>query len=335
MNKFMLNPAQKLNPKIFDLQVEQVPIRNGFGEGLLEAGTKNKNIVALCADLVESTRMNMFADKFPERYIEVGVAEQNLVTVASGLAAMGKIPFTSSYAMFSPGRNWEQIRTTICYNDRPVKIVGSHAGISVGPDGGTHQAIEDIALMRVLPRMTVVVPADSIEAQKATVAIAETTSPAYIRLGRNKTVVVTTVDSPFELGRANILINPSKPQVALIACGQMVYRALQAAKKLSAEGLEVSVTNLHTIKPLDTATILKIASEAGAVVTIEEHQIAGGMGSSVAEFLIGHKPVPMAIMGIKDDFGQSGEPAELLDHYGLGVEDIIKTVKEVVTRKII
>lgn len=331
----MLNPAQKLNPKIFDLQVEQVPIRNGFGEGLLEAGTKNKNIVALCADLVESTRMNMFADKFPERYIEVGVAEQNLVTVASGLAAMGKIPFTSSYAMFSPGRNWEQIRTTICYNDRPVKIVGSHAGISVGPDGGTHQAIEDIALMRVLPRMTVVVPADSIEAQKATVAIAETTSPAYIRLGRNKSAVMTTIDSPFELGRANILINPSKPQVALIACGQMVYRALQAAKKLSAEGLEVSVTNLHTIKPLDTATILKIASEAGAVVTIEEHQIAGGMGSSVAEFLIGHKPVPMAIMGIKDDFGQSGEPAELLDHYGLGVEDIIKTVKEVVTRKII
>lgn len=329
----MLNPDQKLNAKIFDLQVEQVPIRDGFGEGLLEAGSQNENIVALCADLVESTRMNLFADKFPDRYIEVGVAEQNLVTVASGMAAMGKIPFTSSYAMFSPGRNWEQIRTTICYNDRPVKIVGSHAGISVGPDGGTHQAIEDIALMRVLPRMTVVVPADSIEAKKATLAIAETTSPAYIRLARNKSTVVTTDESPFELGVANVLAYPSKPEVSLIACGPMVYRALLAAKKLESENIMVSVTNLHTIKPLDEKTIKKIAEEAGAVVTLEEHQIAGGMGSAVAEFLIQNRPVPMAIMGIKDVFGQSGEPNELLDYYGLGVEAIVEAVKKVITRK--
>lgn len=330
----MLNPDQKLNSRIFDLQVEQVPIRDGFGEGLLEAGSQNKNIVALCADLVESTRMNLFADKFPDRYIEVGVAEQNLVTVASGLAAMGKIPFTSSYAMFSPGRNWEQIRTTICYNDRPVKIVGSHAGISVGPDGGTHQAIEDIALMRVLPRMAVVVPTDSIEAKKATLAIAETTSPAYIRLARNKSVVVTTAESPFELGVANVLVCPDKPEVALVACGPMVHRALLAAKKLESENIMVSVTNLHTIKPLDEKTIKKIAEEAGAVVTLEEHQIAGGMGSAVAEFLSQNKPVPMAMMGIKDDFGQSGEPAELLDHYGLGVEAIVETVKKMLTCKI-
>ncbi len=329
----MLNPDQKLNPKIFDLQVEQVPIRDGFGDGLLEAGSQNKNIVALCADLVESTRMNLFADKFPERYIEVGVAEQNLVTVASGLAAMGKIPFTSSYAMFSPGRNWEQIRTTICYNDRPVKIVGSHAGISVGPDGGTHQAIEDIALMRVLPRMTVVVPADSIEAKKATSAIAKTTSPAYIRLARNKSVVVTTDESPFELGVANMLVCPNKPEVALIACGPMVHRALVAAKKLESENIMVSVTNLHTIKPLDEKTIKRITKEAGAVVTVEEHQIAGGMGSAVAEFLVQNLPVPMTIMGINDDFGQSGEPSELLDHYGLGVEAIVETVKKVLARK--
>ena len=330
----MLNPDQKLNSRIFDLQVEQVPIRDGFGEGLLEAGSQNKNIVALCADLVESTRMNLFADKFPDRYIEVGVAEQNLVTVASGLAAMGKIPFTSSYAMFSPGRNWEQIRTTICYNDRPVKIVGSHAGISVGPDGGTHQAIEDIALMRVLPRMAVVVPTDSIEAKKATLAIAETTSPAYIRLARNKSVVVTTAESPFELGVANVLVCPDKPEVALVACGPMVHRALLAAKKLESENIMVSVTNLHTIKPLDEKTIKKIAEEAGAVVTLEEHQIAGGMGSAVAEILSQNKPVPMAMMGIKDDFGQSGEPAELLDHYGLGVEAIVETVKKMLTCKI-
>lgn len=329
----MLNPDQKLNSKIFDLQVEQVPIRDGFGQGLLELGATNEKVVALCADLVESTRMNLFADKYPERFVEVGVAEQNLVTVASGMAAMGKIPFTSSYAMFSPGRNWEQIRTTICYNDRPVKIVGSHAGISVGPDGGTHQAIEDIALMRVLPRMEVVVPADSVEARKATIALASTGKPAYIRLARNKSVVVTTDESPFTLGQANILINPDQPEVAIIACGQMVHRALLAAKKLQAEGIVVSVTNLHTIKPLDTETIEKVAREAGAVVTVEEHQIAGGMGSCVAEFLVSKCPVPMEIMGIKDLFGQSGEPAELLDHYGLAVADIVEAVKQVKNRR--
>ena len=329
----MLNPNQKLNPDIFDIRVEQKAIRDGFGDGLKEAGEKNNQIVALCADLTESTRINKFKDNFPDRFIEIGVAEQNLVTVASGLAAMGKIPFTASYAMFSPGRNWEQIRTTICYNDRPVKIIGAHAGVSVGPDGGTHQAIEDIAMLRVLPNMTVVVPADAEEARKATRAIAENGRPTYLRLARNKSAVVTTADSPFEIGQANVLVEPEKAEVAIFACGQMVYRALLAAKKLKADGIEVSVTNLHTIKPLDGKMIEKLTKEAGAVVTVEEHQVAGGLGSAVAEHLVQTVPVPIEFLGIKDKFGQSGETTELLDYYGLGVEDIIGAVKKVKGRK--
>ena len=219
----MINQSQKLNPKLFDADCEQVPIRKGFGEGLLLAGERDENVVGLCADLTESTQMHLFANKFPERFVQVGVAEQNLVTVASGMAAMGKIPFTSSYAMFSPGRNWEQIRTTITYNDRPVKIVGSHAGISVGPDGGTHQAIEDIALMRVLPNMVVVAPCDSIEAKKATLALAQNGKPSYIRLAREKTPVLTTEESPFEIGKANILWSST-----LVAVGPLQGRRLQA-----------------------------------------------------------------------------------------------------------
>ncbi len=329
----VLNSTQKLNPKLYDLNIEQVPVRKGFGEGLLEAAEKDERIVGLCADLTESTQMHLFKNKFPNRYVQIGVAEQNLATVASGLAAMGKIPFLTSYAMFSPGRNWEQIRTTICYNDRPVKIVGSHAGVSVGPDGGTHQAVEDIAIMRVIPRMTVVVPADTIEAKKATLALANLNGPAYLRLTREKTPVITTDESPLVIGQANVLIDPIVPVAVIIACGPLVYNALIAAKKLLNEKIEVAVINSHTIKPLDAETILKMVKRAGAVVTVEEHQRAGGLGGAVAELLAAQLPAPIEFIGVDDRFGQSGTPTELVEHYGLGIGGIIEAVKRVVKRK--
>lgn len=325
----MINRSQKLNPKIFDKDVEQLPIRKGFGEGLLLAAQQDKRVVGLCADLTDSTYMNIFKQKFPERFIEVGVAEQNLAGVASGLAAMGKIPFITSYAMFSPGRNWEQIRTTICYNDRPVKIVGSHAGVSVGPDGGTHQALEDLAITRVIPNMVVISPCDAIEARKATLACAKTKFPTYIRLAREKTPVITTEDSPFEIGKAQVLFEPKKADVGIIATGALVYKALQVAKELG----NVKVLNLSTIKPLDEDAVWRLAHETGAIVTVEEHQIAGGMGSAVAECLARHYPVPMEFIGVKDKFGQSGTPDELLEHYGMGEKDIKEAVKRVLLRK--
>ena len=316
----MLNPKLKLNPKIFNDDVEQAPIRKGFGEGLLLAGEKDENVVGLCADLTESTQMHLFANKFPERFIQVGVAEQNLVTITSGLAAMGKIPFCSSYAMFSPGRNWEQIRTTITYNDRPVKIAGSHAGISVGPDGGTHQALEDIALMRVMPNIDVISPCDAIEAKKATQALAKTKKPAYLRLAREKTPIVTTEETPFEIGEAEIYWLPDVglAQIGIIATGSLMYRALLAAKELETEGIKTKVMNLASIKPIDKDAIITLAKECRAIVTVEEHQIAGGMGSAVAEVLAQNFPVPIEFIGIQDKFGQSGSPDELIEHYGMG-----------------
>lgn len=318
-----------LNPKLFDKDVEQVPIRKGFGEGLFAAGEKNKNVVGLCADLTESTQMIFFKEKFPERFIEIGVAEQNLATVGSGMAAMGKIPFISSYATFSPGRNWEQIRTTICYNNANVKIAGSHAGVSVGPDGGSHQALEDIALTRVLPRMTVISPCDAIEAKKATIAAAETVGPVYIRLARNPSPVITTPETPFEIGRGQIFYEPkSKPQVGIIATGSLVYNAILAAKQLEEEGLAVKVLNLSTIKPLDEKSIIDLAKETGKIVTVEEHQINGGMGSAVAECLAKNHPVPIQFIGVHDQFGQSGKPEELIEHYGMGVDSIKKAAKK-------
>ncbi len=330
----MLNPLQKLNPKIWNDDVEQVPIRQGFGEGLLQAGIDNEKVVGLCADLTESTKMNLFADRFPKRFVQVGVAEQNLVTTASGMAAMGKIPFVSSYAMFSPGRNWEQIRTTITYNNVPVIIVGSHAGVSVGPDGGTHQAIEDIALMRVLPRMNVIAPCDSIEAKKATMALAKLGQPAYIRLAREKTPVITTEDTPFEIGKAQVFFSPDGlAHVGVIACGSLVHNAMRAAKKLEKEGIRVKVMNLATIKPLDVPAIVALAKETKAIVTVEEHQVAGGMGSAVAECLAKQFPVPIEFLGVQDEYGQSGTPLELVEHYGMGVKDIIAAIKKVMDRK--
>ncbi len=331
----MLNQQLKLNTKIWNADVEQVPIRQGFGEGLLQAGIDDENVVALCADLTESTKMNLFVEKFPERFVQIGVAEQNLVTVASGMAAMGKIPFISSYAMFNPGRSWEQIRTTVAYNDRPVKIAGSHAGISVGPDGGTHQAVEDMAIMRVMPNMVVLSPCDSIEAKKATIACAQTKEPTYIRLAREKTPIITTIDTPFRIGKAEILFTPEQglAQVGIIATGALVHKALVAANDLEKRGIKVKVMNLATIKPLDTLAIIALAKETKAIVTVEEHQIACGMGSAVAECLSSNYPVPIEYIGVKDVFGQSGTPDELIEHYEMGTPHIIRAVEKVLTRK--
>ena len=324
----------KLNPKLFSKDVEQIPIRKGFGEGLVLAGEADKNVIGLCADLTESTQMYLFKNKFPERFIEIGVAEQNMATVASGLAAMGKIPFISSYAMFSPGRNWEQIRTTIAYNNRPVKIAGSHAGISVGTDGGTHQAIEDIALMRVIPRLVVLSPCDAIEAKKATLSAAKTESPTYIRLAREKTPVITTEETPFEIGKAEIFFEPKgKADVGIIATGALVYKAIMVASALGKEGINVKVLNLSSIKPLDEEALINLAQEARAIVTVEEHQIAGGMGSAVSEYLAQNCPTPIEFIGVHDKFGQSGKPEELLEHYGMGENDIKEAVKKVLKRK--
>ena len=332
----MLNPKLKLNPKIFNEDVEQEPIRKGFGQGLLLAGEADENVVGLCADLTESTQMNLFADHFPERFVEMGVAEQNLVTVASGMAAMGKIPFCSSYAMFSPGRNWEQIRTTITYNDRPVKVVGSHSGISVGPDGGTHQALEDIALIRVQPNIDVISPCDAIEAKKATLALAKTEKPAYLRLVREKTPVITTEETPFAIGKAEIYWLPEMgiAEVGIIATGGLLYRAIMAAKELDAEGIKIKVMNLSSIKPMDVHSVVALAKECKKIVTVEEHQVAGGMGSAVAETLAQNFPVSMEFIGIKDKFGQSGTPDELIEHYGMGKDSIKEAVKKVLKRKV-
>ncbi len=331
----MLTPESKLNTQMFNDDVEQIPIRKGFGQGLLKAGEKDKNIVALCADLTESTQMHFFKERFPERFIEIGVAEQNLVTVASGMSAMGKMPFVSSYAMFSPGRNWEQIRTTIVYNDRAVVIVGSHAGISVGPDGGTHQAIEDIALMRVLPNMMVISPCDAIEANKATMALAQTKKPAYLRLAREKTPVMTTLETSFEIGKGILMWQPDSgiAQVGIIATGALVHKAIRVAKELEKENIKIKVLNIHTIKPLDVDAVEKLARETRAIVTVEEHQIAGGLGGAVAELLAKTYPVPIEFIGVKDVFGQSGTPAELIEHYGMGEKDIRKAVEKILKRK--
>ncbi len=313
-----------LNPNLYSKDVEAEPTRAGFGRGLRAAGESNERIVALCADLTESTQMHLFREAFPKRFIEVGIAEQNLVTVASGLARAGKIPFTSSYAAFSPGRNWEQIRTTATLNNQPVKIVGSHAGVSVGPDGATHQMLEDIALMRVLPNMVVVAPGDSIEAEKATRAIAENGKPSYVRLAREKTPIFSTEEAPFELGKAYVLREGS--DVSLFGTGTMTYQLLVAAQLLSHKGINAEVVHAPTIKPLDEETILASARKTGRVVTAEEAQIAGGFGSAIAELLTDTLPMPLRRIGIKDRFGESGAPNELLDYFGLTGEKIAEEV---------
>lgn len=336
----MLNQKAYLSKKVFTQDIDQIPTRDGYGQGLVEAGGKNPDVVALCADLTESTRTIDFAKKFPERFVEIGVAEQLLVTVASGMANYGKIPFVASYAAFSPGRNWEQIRTTIALNDVPVKIAGCHAGISVGPDGATHQMLEDIALMRVMPNMIVVVPADSVESKKATVAAAKNGKPTYLRFTREKTPVFTTKETPFEVGKAYVLwdstqnkVQRTKVEVAIIGCGPLLHEALKAAKQLEESGIGSIVINSHTVKPLDEHTIIRAARTAGCVVTVEEHQINGGMGSAVSEVITRNWPVPIEFVGMPNSFGESGEPEELLEKYGMTSRDIAEAVKKVVARK--
>jgi len=330
-----INPKVKLVENVLDkTKLEQAPTRKGYGEGLLAAGEANEKVVALCADLTESTQMHLFAEKFPQRFIEMGVAEQNLATVAAGLANYGKIPFISSYAMFSPGRNWEQIRTTICYNEVPVKIAGSHAGVSVGPDGATHQAIEDIALMRPIPNMAVINPCDANEAKKATIAAVGINGPVYLRFAREKTPVFTMPETNFEIGKAETFFDSGKKlDVSIIACGPLVHNAILAAADLEKEGLKVRVINNHTIKPMDEKTIIEAAKDAGAVVAVEEHQVQGGMGSAVAEVLAKNFPVPMEFVGVQNRFGESGTPEELIERFGMGVSHIKEAVKKVLKRK--
>jgi transketolase len=318
----MLNPDAKLSHKVFEADIDQAPTRDGFGHGSVEAGKADDRVVVLCADLAESTRAEWFQKEFPERFVEMGVAEQNMATVAAGMAAAGKIPFVASYAVFSPGRNYEQIRTTVTLNNMPVKICGMHAGVSVGPDGATHQMLEDIGMMRMLPEMSVIAPGDAEEARKAVVSAAKTGDPVYLRFGRAATPVFTTPETPFQIGKALTLWNSDNPKVAMLATGSLSYSVLIAAKNLSEKGTGSIVLHVPTIKPLDTDTVLDVAKRAGRIVTVEEHQTAGGFGSSIAEFLSEHNPVPILRLGIQDQFGQSGSPEELLAHYGLDVTGI-------------
>jgi len=320
-----------LNPKLFNKTFELIPTRNGYGEGLVEAGKRDKNVVVLCADLTESTRSLGFKEKFPERFFELGVAEQNMMGVAAGLAKEGKIPFVSSYAVFSPGRNWDQLRVSVCYNDVPVKVAGAHTGISVGPDGATHQALEDIALTRVLPNLTVIAPCDYLETKKATLAAAKTKKPVYIRFARHKTPVITTKRSPFKIGKAEIF-KPGR-DVTVCASGPLVYDALVIAKKLEKEKISVEIINNHTIKPLDKKTILASVKKTGCVVTLEEHQINAGAGSAVLECLAENFPVPAQRVGMPDSFGESGAPRDLLVKYGLCCDNVEKAIRKVIKRK--
>ena len=331
----MLNKHAHLVDSIFDTNsLEEVPVRNGYGDALVKMGEKNENIVVFTADLKGSTRAKKFADRFPDRFFNVGVAEQNMATVASGMGVSGKIPFISSYAAFSPGRNWEQIRTTISYNDSNVKIAGHHAGVSTGPDGATHQATEDIATMRVMANMSVFVPCDYHQAQRVTEVAAEIWGPVYMRFARTKTPVFTTEKTPFKPGKALELWINDSPEVAILTCGPFTtYNSLIAAKELEEEGIVTTVLNIHTIKPLDKDKIIETAKKVGAIVTVEEHNVLGGLGGAVAELTAKHRPVPIEFIGMQDTFGESGTAEELIDFYGMGVKDIKEAVKKVRDRK--
>ena len=313
-------------------ELKQVPTRNGFGEGLIEAGTLDRNVLGICADLSESTRFEGFKKAHPGQYIEIGVSEQLLVAMAGGLASVGKIPWIASYAMFNPGRSWEQVRTIMALNETNVKIAGAHAGVSVGPDGATHQAIEDIAIMRVIPHMTVVVPCDSVQTKKATLALSARWGPSYLRFGREKSAVFTTDETPFEIGKAQIFREGN--DVAIVACGILVYNALLAADALSRDdGIECRVINNHTVKPMDEAAIVDAAESCGTIVTVEEHQKHAGMGSRVAEILSQRHPAPIEFVGVEDTFGQSGDPVELIEYYGMGVDAIVDAARRAFKRK--
>ncbi len=318
-----------LRDTLFKFNEEEKTTREGFGNALADIG-KDERVCALCADLTDSVRMDLFRDKYPKRFFEMGITEQAMSGVASGLASAGMIPFIASYAMFSPGRNWEQIRTTAAYNNVPVKIVGAHTGVSVGPDGATHQALEDVALMRVIPNMNVIVPCDAIEAYYATKAMLEIDAPVYLRLTREKTPVILKDTYQFSFGKAYIMQIPKKDyvkKVGIISCGPIIYEALKAAKELEKEGIGVTVVNMPTIKPLDTCFLLRFVKNISAIVTVEEHQVAGGMGSAVAEFLSEHHPIKIARVGIEDRFGQSGTVRDLYEEYGLTSKHIVEKVR--------
>lgn len=308
--------------------MNKIPMRDGYGKALLKLIGDGKPVVALDADVAKSTRTVWVRDQYPEHFLDMGIAEQDMVGTASGLALGGMIPFASTYGVFLAGRAWDQIRTTVCYNNLNVKLAGAHAGISVGPDGATHQALEDVALMRVLPNMTVVVPCDAVETEKATLALAEREGPCYIRFGREAVPVITDEDSPFEIGKANVLRDGK--DAVLFANGAMVYEGLEAAKQLAGEGIDLMVVNLHTVKPLDQEAVLTAARKTGRVITAEEHQAAGGMGSAVAECLAQNYPVPMRILGMQDGFGESGAPDELMKRYGFSSDAIYQAVKDFV-----
>lgn len=323
-----------LNPNLFHDDVEVAPNRNGFGDGLKEAGEADKRIVALCADLTSSTKVDVFAKAFPERFVQVGIGEQSMASVAAGMSAMGKVPFIASYAMFSPGRSWEQVRTTIAYNGSNVKVIGAHSGISVGPDGATHQAVEDMGIMRIIPRMTVIAPCDVHEAKRATLAAAKHVGPVYIRIARENTPIMTTPGSSFEIGKAEVYMSRNRDhakKVGIIASGTILYHALLAGKRLNEIGVGASVMNLATIKPLDTEAVLAFAEEHDVLVTVEEHQTMGGVGSAVAEYLSLVRPTRILRLGVQDRFGQSGTMEELLRHYGIDHESIVRETQKFLT----
>ncbi len=326
----MPNDSAGLSTSLFADDIEKKATRDGFGTGAVAAGKSDENVVVLCADLKESTRAEVFEKAFPDRFVEMGVAEQNMATVAAGMALVGKVPFIASYAAFNPGRNYEQIRTTIALNEANVKVCGMHAGVSVGPDGATHQMLEDIGLMRMLPNMLVLVPGDAVEAEKAVIAAATHVGPVYLRFGRAATPVFTTADTPFEVGKALTLWSSEKPAVAILSTGALSYEALLAAKALAKDGIESLVLHCPSVKPLDEEAIVTAAERARHVVTVEEHQAAGGFGSAVAELLAERAPVPMRLVGMRDQFGQSGEPAELLAHYRLDAVGIAQAARELV-----
>ncbi len=328
----MLNPELHLREDLFEATT-QAATRDGFGRGLVEAADADPRVVALSADLTESTRVEEFKNKYPARFVEVGIAEQNMAALGAGFAEAGKIPFITSYAAFNPGRNNEQIRTTIALNNVSVKVCGMHAGVSVGPDGATHQALEDVALMRVIPRMTVIVPCDSEQARQATLAAAKFDGPVYLRFGREKTPTMTTAETPFEIGKAQLFLYADNPQAVIFAAGTLLHSALVAAKQLGDAGFGVNVVNVHTIKPLDREKILEQVRLAGAVVTVEEHQIAGGLGGAIAELLAAESPAPIEFIGVHDQFGQSGEPKELFEHYGMDTSAVAAAVHAAISRK--
>lgn len=321
----------KVNVDLHLDNVEYRLTREGYGEGLVEAGENNSDIIVIGADITSSVKVDLFKSKFPERFFNIGIAEQNQIGIAAGLSLTGKIPFVTNYGVFLAGRTWDQIRTTICYSNLNVKLGGAHGGISVGPDGATHQALEEISIMRCIPNMKVVVPCDYYETKKATLAAAEMYGPIYIRFGREKVPVITDDKTPFEIGKAYCL--KEGKDVTIIACGAMVYEALKAAEELSAIGISAMVINNHTIKPLDKDTLLEAAKITNAFVTVEEHQIAGGMGSAIAEFIISEYPIPIKMVGIEDRFGESGDPEDLLMNFGLKSNNIVEAVKQIMLKK--